>query len=249
MIDISMDGVHQVAMTNTPLLPSQSASETSGLAIGSMVCGILGFLTFGLSGWVGVALGHIALSQIKKSGGRLTGGGFAVTGLITGYFSGLIMIVAALVGLSAPMILRQRDAAERTVMISNMKQLHLALLEFDQEFGSFPSDATADAVADATGLDAGRLTGADVFKQFEVLGIGEVDDLLSVNSRAEGGWIYFPGHKVSDANLDQVILISPTIRGEAVVLELDGGIERAKGPKVGELRTSPDAVEIPAPRR
>ena len=63
----------------------------------------------------------------------------------------VIVIIAALAGLSAPMILRQRKAADRTEAINNAKQIGLALLEFDQEFGGFPDDDTAESVADATG--------------------------------------------------------------------------------------------------
>jgi len=65
----------------------------------------------------------------------------------------VIVIIAALAGLSAPMILRQRKAADRTQAINNAKQLGLALLEFDQEYGSYPDNDTAETVAESTGTD------------------------------------------------------------------------------------------------
>ncbi|MCH7227603.1 type II secretion system protein [Haloferula sp. A504] len=89
----------------------------------------------------------------------------------------VIVIIAALAGLSAPMILRQQKAAARTEAINNAKQMGLALLEFDQEFGSFPDDATAELVSDATGYQ-GTLTGStsnDYFRQLIAYGIQSED--------------------------------------------------------------------------
>jgi prepilin-type N-terminal cleavage/methylation domain-containing protein len=79
----------------------------------------------------------------------------------------VIVIIAALAGLSAPMILRQQKAAARTEAVSNSKQMGLALLEFDQEFGSFPDTETREAVEDATGtqLNFGGGSANDYFRQ------------------------------------------------------------------------------------
>lgn len=89
----------------------------------------------------------------------------------------VIVIIAALAGLSAPMILRQRKAADRTQAINNAKQIGLALLEFDQEFGSFPDEETALTVADSTGTDltlSGQ-TANDYFRQLIAFGIQSED--------------------------------------------------------------------------
>ncbi len=55
------------------------AGPTSGMAIASLVCSLLGI------GLVGVILGHLALNEIKKSGGYTQGRGLAIAGLIIGY--------------------------------------------------------------------------------------------------------------------------------------------------------------------
>lgn len=86
----------------------------------------------------------------------------------------VIVIIAALAGLSAPMILRQQKAAARTEAINNAKQVGLALLEFDQEYGSFPDDDTADLVTDSTGTDLSPLSGSssnDYFRQLIAFGV------------------------------------------------------------------------------
>ena len=53
-------------------------ARTSGLAAASLVLGILGFLSCGLTGFVGLVLGIVALVGISRSAGRLRGQGIAV---------------------------------------------------------------------------------------------------------------------------------------------------------------------------
>jgi hypothetical protein len=236
-------------MTTAPPLSSQAPPQTSGLAIGSMICGILGFLTAGLTGLPAVILGHIGLSQIKKSGGALGGGGFAITGLITGYITVLILPIAVVAGLLAPLILRTQVKADQVEMISNMKMVGLSLLEFDQEFGGFPSDETARLVAEATSSEDLKMTGSSVLRQLEVFGCTDsMDELLAVGSGAEGDWTYFPGHTM-EHHYETVILISPTIRNEAMALRIDNSVETLPEYEAASLRAAPDAVTIPAIKR
>jgi hypothetical protein len=59
------------------------APETSGKAIFSLVCGFLSLLfpfAFGA-----VIFGHLSLSEIRRSAGRLTGKGPAIAGIVLGY--------------------------------------------------------------------------------------------------------------------------------------------------------------------
>lgn len=56
---------------------------TSGVAVASLVCSLIGLITFGLVAIAGVICGHIALSE-TRSGAR-GGHGLAVAGLIIGW--------------------------------------------------------------------------------------------------------------------------------------------------------------------
>jgi len=60
-------------------------SQTSGKAIGSLVCGIVGLIIPLIGGVVAIVLGHLGLSEIKRSAGRLKGDGLAIAGLFMGY--------------------------------------------------------------------------------------------------------------------------------------------------------------------
>ncbi|MEW9548589.1 DUF4190 domain-containing protein [Nonomuraea sp. NPDC050783] len=67
--------------------PPPPSRPTNGMAVASLVLGIVGMISCGLTSIVGVILGHIALNRIKRSGEE--GQGLAVGGLVTSY----VMIV------------------------------------------------------------------------------------------------------------------------------------------------------------
>ncbi|MFD0005211.1 DUF1707 and DUF4190 domain-containing protein [Streptomyces sp. NPDC127178] len=73
---------------------------TNGKAVGSVVCGVLCLVSFGLTGIPAVVLGHAARSEIRRTGEG--GDGLALTGLVLGWLSNAawaamltLMIVAA----------------------------------------------------------------------------------------------------------------------------------------------------------
>ncbi|MCW1921559.1 GYF domain-containing protein [Luteolibacter arcticus] len=73
----------------------QPVAPTSGLAIASMVCGIVGIVAcyiHGLLGLPAVICGHLALSQINGSSLPMAGRGMAIAGLVLGYI-GIAMSV------------------------------------------------------------------------------------------------------------------------------------------------------------
>ncbi|MEZ3177383.1 DUF1707 and DUF4190 domain-containing protein [Streptomyces pimonensis] len=59
--------------------------RTNGKAIASMVCGVLCVATGGLTGLPAVVLGHMAQSEMRRTGEG--GDGFALTGLVLGWLS------------------------------------------------------------------------------------------------------------------------------------------------------------------
>ncbi len=66
---------------------------TSGLAITSLVCGIVGLVTCTLiPGIPAVICGHLAMSQIANSPTPMVGRGMALAGLVCGYLLVLIML-------------------------------------------------------------------------------------------------------------------------------------------------------------
>lgn len=60
-------------------------APTSGLAVASLICGILSLVTCPLLGIPAVICGHMGLDQIAKASQPIPGRGLAIAGLSTGY--------------------------------------------------------------------------------------------------------------------------------------------------------------------
>lgn len=78
---------------------------TSGLAIASLICGIMGLVTcLFLPGIPAVICGHMALSQMAVPGATIGGRGMAISGMVMGYISvvlGLGGIILFAIGIFA----------------------------------------------------------------------------------------------------------------------------------------------------
>jgi hypothetical protein len=73
------------------------AAPTNGLAIASLVCGILAVMSChvgGLMGLPAVICGHMALSAIRNSAIPMGGRGMAIAGLVMGYLGILFSLCA-----------------------------------------------------------------------------------------------------------------------------------------------------------
>ncbi len=79
-------------------------APTSGLAIASLICGIVGLFACFVPGIAAVICGHLALSRMADPNARLTGKGMAIAGLVLGYLSLLLLVGTIVVAFFAPSI-------------------------------------------------------------------------------------------------------------------------------------------------
>ena len=119
-----------------PLFAAPAETKTSGLAITSLVLGILGIC--GITALVGLIMGIVALVKINRSGGRLSGQGLAIAGICVSGFM-LLVSIPFMAGLTLPALARARHRAQvfsqstpqqrmQTIhCVNNMKQLGLAV--------------------------------------------------------------------------------------------------------------------------
>ena len=114
---------------NTP-----GAPQNCGLAIASLVCGVLGVSL------IAIILGHISLGKIRRSNGTLKGRGMALTGTILGY----AFIVVTILVLAASFLLLKPgfDSAGAEIQTQSKRtRINSALKVYSYRAGHYPAEA------------------------------------------------------------------------------------------------------------
>jgi hypothetical protein len=139
------------AFTPSPAAAAGGKAKTSGMAITSLVLGILGLFSCGATALIGLILGIVALVKIRNSEGRLAGNGLAIGGIIvSGIFLLTIPIFAAML---LPALAKAKERAQTISCVNNVKQLSLAVRMYASDNNDhFPSAANwCDAVQNYVG--------------------------------------------------------------------------------------------------
>lgn len=126
---------------NAADLPPPTASSgspvpprTSGLAVTSLVLGILGFLI--VPAVAGLVCGIVAWIQINRSAGALKGRGLAIAGtVLSGVMLALIPVIAILAAMLLPALASAKQKAQEIHSLNNVKQLNLALRLYSGDSG------------------------------------------------------------------------------------------------------------------
>lgn len=110
-------------------------AQTSGAAIASLVLGILSlpFCLSILAAVPAIICGHIARSNIRHSGGTLTGSGMALAGLILGYLEVAILVIAIPLAFALPVFNEVRLKANEMKSLSNGKQIATACILYSSD--------------------------------------------------------------------------------------------------------------------
>jgi type IV pilus assembly protein PilA len=107
---------------------------TSGKAVGSLISALFGLILFPAA-IVAIILGHISRSEIRKSNGRLRGGGMALVGLILGYAGiAVIPIVLIVAAIAIPNLLRARMAANEASAVASLRTIVTAEVSYRTMF-------------------------------------------------------------------------------------------------------------------
>lgn len=140
--------------TPPPLSPPKPTSNTaalSGMAVASLVLGILGFFSLGLAAIPGVILGIVALVKIQKDPARLKGAGLAIAGICV---SGtMLLFVPVMAALLLPALGKAKQRAQTIQCMNNIRQIDLALIMYADDHGGQlpPADSWNDALKPYTG--------------------------------------------------------------------------------------------------
>jgi type IV pilus assembly protein PilA len=134
--------------------------QTSGKAIGSLVCGILFF--FLPAAIAAVVMGHLSLSDIKRSAGRLGGKGMAIAGLVLGYLGLSFIPILIIAAIAIPNLLRAKMAANEASAVASLRTINTACATYATEHKSFPSTMAKLGPGAHPGADASDLIGGDL---------------------------------------------------------------------------------------
>lgn len=224
-------------------LPGGAAAppKTSGLAISSLVLGILGLLTCGITAVVGLILGIIAMVKIKNSRGALGGDGFALAGIIVSAI--FVLLIPIFLAMLLPALAEAKQEAQKINCISNVKQLALAehmyadknqhhylaatnwcdvLLKSDASLTNVfhcPADATDGRCSYAFNA---QLAGADA---------GTADPNTVMIFESNGGWNASGGK--------ELLLAKPRHGHQIAVGFADGHVEAVPESQLDQLRWNP----------
>lgn len=152
-----------------PPVARMSPGETSGKAIISLVSGL--FIFFFPLSIVAIIFGHLSLSEIKKSAGRLTGEGMAIAGLVLGY-AGLAAIPVMLIiaAIAIPNLLRAKMAANESSAVASIRTINVAEVRYSSSHnGSGYTCSLADLAGDQL-IDSSLASGLKNGYVFELAG-------------------------------------------------------------------------------
>lgn len=175
----------------------------------------------------------------------------------------IAVLVLILLFLTVPFLVRTGRNPGQTEVVSNIRQIHMALFEFDNEYGKFPDVETIRLVQSKTGtsLHLGTRFSNDYFRQLLAAGIGnekmfyaresgsrKPDDLATGGralEKGECGFSYIPGFS-SSSNSSYPLVIAGLIpgtdlfdksfpEGRPVVVRIDGSATMAEVDREGHV--------------
>jgi type IV pilus assembly protein PilA len=219
----SVDGLPPLAPTaaSGPVAPG----ETSGMAIASLIFGLL-FLFFPLS-IVAIVLGHISLSQIKKSAGRLGGKGLAIAGLVLGYLGvAMIPLILIIAAIAIPNLLRARIAANEASAVNAVRRISAAQMTYQSQFPTVGFAPDLQSLGGATPCSANPATAC------------LIENELAAATTLPGKHGYIFALKRTDDGTKYVVTAVPTTRNQT-------GIRSFCSNEDGVARVDSSGTEIP----
>jgi type II secretory pathway pseudopilin PulG len=131
-------------MQTPPALGQTATPKTAGLAIASLVLGILGVSCLSvLTGIPALVLGIMALNRVNRSAGTLTGKGQSIAGIVMGSASIALLPVTVgfLAGLLMPAVSNARNKATEAKAHVEIQAIKQAMQQYYTEYGTWPGQA------------------------------------------------------------------------------------------------------------
>lgn len=177
---------------------------------------------------------------------------------------GVISIIGVLGLLCAPLVVRSHRNEGQTEVVSNARQIGLALFEFETEYGSYPDETTIGKVRlnQVSDLELGTKSSNDFFRQLLASGIAGNEAIFyaktfespkknrnsgvnKVLEKGEVGFSYLSGLS-AEGSPSRPLVVTPLIPGtdrfdakmfdgKAVILKMDNSVISANINKDGHV--------------
>jgi hypothetical protein len=216
--------------------------KMSGMAIASLVLGVLGWVTLGLGSLLGLILGIVAMVRIGRSRGALRGNGVALAGtIVSGTF---LLIVPILAAMLLPALAKAKAKAQGIYCMNNLKQLGLGTIMYANDHQNLLPAGTnwSSAVVKYVGSERVFVCPADRHAKkcayaFNVNLSGI--DLKEVRSPSDTVLIFESDGDWNATGGPEMVLTSPRhIRAVGLVFA-DGHAELASPSRIDRLRWEP----------
>ncbi|MFA4944627.1 MAG: DUF4190 domain-containing protein [Lentisphaeria bacterium] len=243
-----MSMIHDVTARDnaTAAAPPPPVQAKCGLAIASMVLGLLGVLSCVLGPLFGipaVVCGHLAMGKIRQSNGTLGGGGLATTGLITGYIGiAMLLIAPILAGLMLPAIGGARERARRINCVANLSQIGKACKMYSMDYRDNLPPSFA-VLAQEKYLEAPK-----VFVCPSTNNVMATDSESFADKQCES-YLYFGAGQTEDSMDSATVLAADrdgNHRNFSIVLFGDGHVQGFTGPNL-ETIVRQNHLRLPGP--
>jgi hypothetical protein len=227
-----------------PLSPAAvtiAPKKTSALAVTSLVLGILGMFSCGITALAGLICGIAAMVKVKNSGGKLGGGGLALAGtIVSGIFLLMIPVLAAMM---LPALAAAKQKAEAINCVNNEKELAWAIKLYSvNSTNHFPPAATwCDAIKAKVSVSEKefKCPAADSSRRCDYAFNAKLDgmDASKINPQtvmifeSDGGW---------NANGGSELMIGKPRHARIFVVALaDGSVRQVRETQLNTLRWDP----------
>src|SRR5262245_13409192 len=125
-------------MSNSTPLAASPDAKTEPKAVTSFILGILSVTILSvLAGIPAIISGHMARSAIRRSMGGIKGSGLALAGLVLGYLSILLFVIAGITLMTIPLLIRSRQAAQESAAIAQLRTINTAEITYLAASGGY----------------------------------------------------------------------------------------------------------------
>jgi type IV pilus assembly protein PilA len=141
-------------------------APTSGKAIASLICGVFFFML--PASIAAVVLGHLSLSEIKKSAGRIQGQDLATAGLVLGYVGLAFIPLLIIAAIAIPNLLRARIGANEATAISGVRNIVAAEVAYQQQHPEIGFTCDLNELSSAVQIDSSMASGTKMGYTFSL---------------------------------------------------------------------------------